>query len=414
MNEDKTYIGGSDQEIVIRPSIKSFPYNGKTIEFYQNSSQPITKKDKNVDYQFYSPNGEIIQTINSDSKWQNYWASQEAGKVNNAMNQAALRIAPTFLGLSNPLQFMLSIGGGYVGDETSRQFGYEDWGDMMSKKIGVNRTLGSFLNPGYYLTPKILGLKEASDNMQRRAIETAMRTSSFPNPFSEISLRNLGTKRLGSIAKYILTGKKTGPKGYSNSFASFKDLGYGTYWNTSYQGMGLTDEILEGNDMIDAFLYKKPISYKYGHRYVSKGNGFDAFDDYISKNYPEKAKDIVVYEHIPDNVRFSKINTVPEKTNKWIGDEKYTQSTFKQSPLIVRNASGFITNVGGHMIQTADGDFIRAADIWKFNPDEYIKRWLPELKKTPIKRFFIKQGLKRVDKLGTPVITKTPWLKVNY
>ena len=47
----------------------------------------------------------------------------------------------------------------------------------------------------------------------------------------------------------------------------------------------------------------------------------------------------------------------------------------------------------------------RAQDIWKFNPDEYKQKWSSyDLDSKAV------LGLKILDKLGTPVIIRTPWL----
>ena len=47
----------------------------------------------------------------------------------------------------------------------------------------------------------------------------------------------------------------------------------------------------------------------------------------------------------------------------------------------------------------------RAQDIWKFNPNEYKQKWSSyDLDSKAV------LGLKILDKLGTPVIIRTPWL----
>ena len=47
----------------------------------------------------------------------------------------------------------------------------------------------------------------------------------------------------------------------------------------------------------------------------------------------------------------------------------------------------------------------RAQDIWKFNPNEYKQKWSSyNLDSKAV------LGLKILDKLGTPVIIRTPWL----
>lgn len=47
----------------------------------------------------------------------------------------------------------------------------------------------------------------------------------------------------------------------------------------------------------------------------------------------------------------------------------------------------------------------RAQDIWKFNPDEYKQKWSSyDLDSKAVLE------LKILDKLGTSVIVRTPWL----
>lgn len=77
MKEDnKLYIGGSNQEIVVTP---------------QKSYSQYIFKNPYIDYQFYSPAG-IVQTINSTPRWQQYWADQEGSRVSNAMHKASPKV----------------------------------------------------------------------------------------------------------------------------------------------------------------------------------------------------------------------------------------------------------------------------------------------------------------------------------
>jgi hypothetical protein len=55
----------------------------------------------------------------------------------------------------------------------------------------------------------------------------------------------------------------------------------------------------------------------------------------------------------------------------------------------------------------------REQDIWKFEPEAYYKEWLAENedKYSSLYKWIVKNGLKEVDRLGTPVIVRTPWYK---
>lgn len=63
-------------------------------------------------------------------------------------------------------------------------------------------------------------------------------------------------------------------------------------------------------------------------------------------------------------------------------------------------------DAAGHLVQegTSNGKKVyRAQDIWKFNPDEYKQKWSSyDLDSKAV------LGLKILDKLGTPVIVRTP------
>lgn len=62
-------------------------------------------------------------------------------------------------------------------------------------------------------------------------------------------------------------------------------------------------------------------------------------------------------------------------------------------------------DAAGHLVQEDGKKVYRAQDIWKFNPDEYKQKWSSyDLDSKAV------LGLKILDKLGTPVIVRTPWL----
>ena len=65
-------------------------------------------------------------------------------------------------------------------------------------------------------------------------------------------------------------------------------------------------------------------------------------------------------------------------------------------------------DAAGHLVQEGISNskkVHRAQDIWKFNPNEYKQKWSSyDLDSKAV------LGLKILDKLGTPVIVRTPWL----
>ena len=136
----------------------------------------------------------------------------------------------------------------------SKVFTGKTWGENMAQSTGMSPELGELTNPGAY-GPTYL------KNVAKRGIETAMRTTANSNPIDDIQrglshILKKDKKRALSIGNYILTGTRIGNKGYYNSLA----LDPRKY----YSGISGKDSSLPANDMIDAFLYKKPIDTRYG------------------------------------------------------------------------------------------------------------------------------------------------------
>lgn len=169
--------------------------------------------------------------------------------------------------------------------------------------------------------------------------------------------------------------------------------GYNTYAPEAYTGF---QKVAKGNDMIDAYLYNKTINPSYGVKKINVDYG--SHENYIRKIYPYK--DIPVYENTETLDFFTKkpMQEASNITNKtpWKG---------------ANNNLDFGDNgvdAAGHLVQegTSNGKKVyRAQDIWKFNPDEYKQKWSSyDLDSKAV------SGLKILDKLGTPVIVRTPWL----
>lgn len=268
-------------------------------------------------------------------------------------------------------------------------------------------------------------------NVGKRAVETAMRTTPYANPIPEISNNfhimlqgnNGGKTRLFHIGNYILTGKRIGPKGYYNSFAPFVQLndsfikrpglksrikaftqpeGISYAFSGHINSLGQVPQYTGGNDMIDAFLYGSTIDPKYGVLRVNPDYGIHT--DYINKWYPNKK--IQVYEvqnssGIPENQVTFQSSWAP--SNEFSRDFGTNQDN--------------ILNAAGHLKQTGiyNGRKVRRRqDIWKFNPTEYKQKWFENRRlytDEPLwKRKLLDSGLRYVDRIGTPVITRTGWV----
>lgn len=271
------------------------------------------------------------------------------------------------------------------------------WGEQVAQSTGVSPEFGEFTNVGVY-APTYLR------NATKRAVETAMRTTADQQPISKIVdgaeyIIRHNPKRAGAIGTYILTGKRFGNKGYYNSLAPNYKSYYGGFSNE--KDLYLPPE----NDLIDAFLYKKPISPKFGVRKLDTKD-YGVHTDYVKKHYPDK--DIQVYETQPPSER----RTYP-KEDIQAGPTQTSGSNWDTGYDIWRTNEGFVPNVAGHIREhsrSLSGDRIqRGQDIWKFNPNDYIARWGLGSDRTA-ERSLSKLGLKLVDHLGTPVITRTKWM----
>ena len=267
------------------------------------------------------------------------------------------------------------------------------WGEQVSQSTGVSPEFGEMLNPGAY-APTYL------KNVAKRGVETAMRTSNYSDPIVEIRngiahIIKHDPKRAAAIGNYMLTGMRLGNKGYYNSFRP----DYTNY----YSGFGTIYSQLPENDLIDAFLYKKTISPKFGVKNTgSKDYGVHA--DYIKKYYPDK--DIQVYETSPDGLLYAvPIENIPKAPSI----KKVKSSS--EDDLFGTNKD-FTPDVAGHLQEHSydltGRNMIRGQDIWKFNPSEYLEKWLGIPSKP--KKLAYKLGLKVVDNLGTPVIIRTKWI----
>ena len=374
----------------------------------------------------------------------------------------ASALAPGSAFWMNPVTQQIAastLGGEAVNLATKVATPYDSWGEGVSDVINQTTRwnpqetwwgsmMADMTNPGY-LTPYSLveagtakaiegispinrAVKNTVDNIERRGIETFMRTTPLANPIPEakngfLSMWNGqqgGRQRLAHIADYVLTGRKVGPKGYYNSFADFqptnlaelvKEPTFAEKWEAfknptgisrGYSGFvdvnGMVPVMQERPDMIDAFLYGKTIDPSFGVRRISIGENFGPHTQYVAEKYASKAHDIPVYEvATPDGI------DVATPVGEWKGVDKGLFDT----------GTGDFINVAGHIGtkgNTADGtSVIQRQDIWKFNPDEYQNRWLqntrPYEEMSPRLKKAAQWGRKEVDRLGTPVITRTKW-----
>lgn len=275
------------------------------------------------------------------------------------------------------------------------------------------------------------GIVKYPQNVGRRVVETAMRTTPYANPIPEISNNfhimlhgnNGGKGRLLHIGNYILTGKRVGPKGYYNSFAPFTQLNdiivtkpslgsrmkaFTQPEGTSFAFSGYVDRLGQvppytgGNDIIDAFLYQKTIDPKYGVRRINSDYGIHT--DYVNKWYPNKK--VQVYE-VQNSSGIPEVE-VTDKSS-WLPSTEFSKD-FGTNYDNVLNAAGHLKQTGIYN----NARVIRRQDIWKFNPTEYKQRWFENKRlytDEPLwKKKLLDMGLRYVDRIGTPIITRTKWV----
>ena len=404
-------------------------------------------------------NGDYANTSDDYYKWR--VGTQFANNVNKAsLGMMASGVAPIAISAA-PLSytfnsfkpFIPDILSGFqigTGADLAMKLGsgrtYGEWGQYylspylkkyMSPETAntVSDLAGESLNPGgWFGSYKNLAnaantiyrpLINYKDNVERRAIETAMRTTSSydPSPMIVSGLYNSiksDKKRLFDISKYILFNKKTGPKGYYNSLAPYKgnSLKQGIAY---YDGYGITGSI-DADDMIDAFLYQKKIDPKYQLQQIFPDD-YGIHTDYVKKYYPNKK--IQQYQTIPEKWDSDIVVNDSEVTP--LGEEPHTNG-------FLYNTAAGSPNVAGNRLRvgvTKDGKLaVSGQDIWKFNKEQYRKKWIekqggaisnyenvPKVIRRilPTKLFYktynkiLDFGLGEVDRLGTPIIIKTPW-----
>ena len=269
------------------------------------------------------------------------------------------------------------------------------WGENVAQSTGMSHELAEWTNPGAY-GPTYL------KNVAKRGLETAIRTTTLADPIPEIQkgmqyIITEDPKRALSIGNYILTGTRIGNKGYYNSLAK----------NPAKYNGGISKN-LNGNDIIDAFLYRKPIDSRYGLTQLDTKD-YGVYSGFIKDTYPNK--NIAIYEvEPPKSIINPPEELIPRKhplpdNYKVIADESYessvpfftkTKHTVHAHDNVVEEA---LNNAGRRVAE-------RHWNIKNYNPELYNEDlWSTD----PTKRFIQKSGLQLLDRLGNPVIIKTKW-----
>lgn len=309
------------------------------------------------------------------------------------------------------------IAGGTAVNAVSELATGKTWGENMAQSTGMSADLGEWTNPGFGARQYYKYI----DGVERRAIETAMRsTTNNPNPLDNIEVgfremnkgRGGGKQRLFHIGNYILTGTRTGPKGYYNSMLYYKPSNNDSFINIEgkvpYYYSGILGRVRNGDvDMVDASLYNKTLDPKFG-LFKVETKDYGPHNEYVKQKYP--GRNIQVYKSVwPDIADHQQITNKSNwmSSSQDINSAQMLSGRFGHSNSFV-DTGGFILQKGVN--KSTNETMMQGQDIWKFNPDEYLNRYTKRFSTINPKNKLTKFGLKMVDKKVDPIITKTGWI----
>ena len=250
----------------------------------------------------------------------------------------------------------------------------------------------------------------------KRLIEAAMRGSdagAVPRPMEFIG-RLIDNS---DLRNYIRTGKL--PKGIEltkeghmlpfNSAADAKSSIMGHYQGTLTRD-GWPYSADDGVDYIDALLYQKPLNPELMTRVGNAATDAGPLSSYVNANYANKAQQIPVYDTGYGYGFNSEAVPLRQQKVESIGSNSDYPSSVQDFPY----ANGRI-NVAGHTVEHGILDnyqVVRGWDIWKFNPKDYMKKWIESpdvMKSSKLQQKFYKLFLEYIDAASTPIITRTQW-----
>lgn len=233
------------------------------------------------------------------------------------------------------------------------------------------------------------------------------------------------------------------PKNSTNSPSTYNWGKYKGETNVAYTGGFWSRQLPRRNgygDIVDAYLYGTQINPEYGLNRISVGNlnDFGIHKNYVLENYPNKSKDIPVYETTFNSNDTPVNNQVINNKFYSSGNGDITTGTHRYDAAGHLIESGEQVDLNGNPIQSIKYDLYdngylrwrdlgklptgiekfpnrytyiekptikqayRSQDIWKYNPNEYNQKW-------NINNPLLKLGVRFIDKTGTPIIVRTPW-----
>ena len=318
-----------------------------------------------------------------------------------------------------PVATLGGISGGILGEKAWNKLYGNTWGQDVERWTNgyIPAAVGEYLNPGSLIGGVLgsqigVGSRLAYDSFlkapqTKRLVEVAMRTSSKPDPsgiiwnnIRKMPLEKAGRTQLKNVGKYILRGTRTNDP----INTPYRTLAYG---NGAREYTGLTEPIVEESiskklgyvpkDIIDAYLYGDKIDSNI-LKFIDKGKNFGIHDRYINNVYPDKARNIQVYE---GGIGYD------------FDPNMFVESSTFGEPVRIMGAHSSISGLNGTHINSAghlrglDANYnLIDSDIWKFQPNEYSSKWdISGLKKL---------ALRVVDDIGTPVLIRTKPYRMKY
>lgn len=320
----------------------------------------------------------------------------------------------------------------YVAQPLNTYFTYQVGKDLVN---GIPKTYNHFKNGEYKAgawsaagnvtnaTLGALGALTAGNwfkNMGLRTLEVGMRNAENGQSAMNIlkqtkryfikpgGLSDLKVNPLVRNMDYIVTGNKR----------NLTSLGSKT--NELYTGIINDNQYLKElpeSDAITAYLYGDDLPKDLFTK-VQTGGDLGIFNDYVAKNYSRVRDRIPTYE---GGLFHKRGYENPESIYGYIRlDEAVPKDTPKTILRVTGNTGDLpslkkhITlDTGGHnVVWATDKDgrlMLQARDIWKFKPDEYLRRYA----ENDLVRKYLKYPLYLIDNVGTPFITQTPWQYVH-
>lgn len=331
-----------------------------------------------------------------------------------AMTGLGIVTIPTIIGslVKAPLATAAMLGAGTAADKGTKAVLNTVNKNLQNVKLSPEQ-----INTAGFLAslPAMGAANKWGHAVTRRGLETIMHTSGSPNPAPEVQRywKQLSPGDKAKTLNYIITGRFTPG---SNTLGRYE--GKPIYY-TGFSGTSQTITPKPGMDAVRTYLYGEPLA----DLTEIKNSNYGPHENYILRNYPRK--NIKVYEGSSPRGIFEETSVIKASSEP---ASTIIESAKNDIPIKGNTGQYYNYDAAGHLRQNGivNGDlYTREQDIWKFNPNDYVKRWLKDkelntLDGKPlnpnkgtgwIKKLPLRWGLHVVDHYGTPFIVRTPWAR---